>query len=198
MLRRARRMRAFARPTVRSASGGLAAYPAEPALANRGRAFDDPQAGENGGTLTQQNSTASPAEGSLRRFHVELFIKHPALDPADISTALGLEAHFAQRVGDPRRTPKGTPLSGNYPDTRWRHRVECGAMDQWFAAEATSLLDRLEPHKAFFAELKSSGGSACLIIQFFNDGYLSDELPHACLAKLVELGLDLGIECFAD
>ena len=149
------------------------------------------------GTLTQQNSAESPAEGSLRRFHVELFIKHPALDPADISTALGLEAHFAQRVGDPGRTSNGTPLSGNYSDTRWRHCVERSGTDQWFADEVTSLLDRLEPHKAFFTDLKSSGGSACLIIQFFNDGYLSDELPHACLVKLVELGLDLGIECFA-
>jgi hypothetical protein len=71
-------------------------------------------------------------------------------------------------------------------------------MDQWFAAEVTRLLDRLEPHKAFFASLRSTGGSASLIIQFLGDGYLSDEVPHATLAKLVELGLGLGIECFVD
>jgi hypothetical protein len=148
--------------------------------------------------LTQQDSTDSAAEDTPRRFHVELFIKHPAMDPADISAALGLEAHSAQRVGDPRTTPKGTPVSGNYWDTRWRHCVECSVADQWYAAEVTRLLDRLEPHKAFFANLKSTGGNACVIIQFFSDGYLSDEIPHATLAKLVELGLDLGIECFVD
>jgi hypothetical protein len=148
--------------------------------------------------LTQQGLTDSTADGTPRRFHVELFIKHPTLDPADISTALGLEAHHAHRVGDPRRTPKGTPLSGNYADTRWRHCAEFSVTDRWFAEEVTRLLDRLEPHKAFFADLKSSGGSACACIQFFSDGYLSDALPHASLAKLVELGLDLGIECFAD
>jgi hypothetical protein len=145
--------------------------------------------------LTQQDSTDSAAEDTPRRFHVELFIKHPAIDPADISAALGLEAHSAQRVGDPRTTPKGTPVSGNYWDTRWRHCVECSVPDQWYAAEVTRLLDRLEPHKAFFANLKSTGGNACVIIHFFSDGYLSDEIPHATLAKLVELGLDLGIEC---
>lgn len=145
--------------------------------------------------MTQQDSTDSAGEGA-RRFHVELFIVHPTLDPADISTALGLEAHFAHRVGDPRRTPKGTPLSGNYPDTRWRHCVECNVTDQWYASEVTRLLDSLEPHKAFFADLKSTGGKACVIIQFFGDGYLSDEIPRATLAKLVELELALAIECY--
>jgi hypothetical protein len=148
------------------------------------------------GTLTQKGSTDSTAEESPQRFHVELLIKHPALDPADISATLGLEAHHAHRVGDHRKTPKGTPLSGNYQDTRWRYCVECSVPDQWYAAEVTRLLERLEPHKAFFTNLKSTGGNACVIIQFFGDGYFSDEIPHASLAKLVELGLDLAIECY--
>jgi hypothetical protein len=149
-------------------------------------------------TLTQHDLTDSAAEGAPRQFHVELFIVHPTLAPADISAALGLEADSAHRVGDPRRTPKGTPLSGNYSDTRWRHCVECNVTDQWYAAEVTRLLDRLEPHKAFFANLQSTGGKACVIIQFFGDGYLSDEIPRATLAKLVELELALAIESFGD
>jgi Domain of unknown function (DUF4279) len=143
--------------------------------------------------VNQQNSSAP-----VKRFHVELFIVHPVLSPTEISSALGLEADTAHRVGAPRKTPKGTPLSGNYTDTRWRHCIERSVTDQWFAAEATKLLDRLEPHRAFFSELKSTGGKACLIIQFFADGYLSDEIPLSDLSRLVELGLDLGIECFAD
>lgn len=148
--------------------------------------------------LVTQQDTDFEDEGPAKRFHVELFIVHPTLDPAEISTALGLEAHRAQRVGDLRKTPKGRPLAGNYRDTRWRHCVECSTTDQWFAAEVTSLLDRLEPHKAFFANLRSTGGEAMLIIQFLGDGYLSDEIPHATLVKLVELGLGLGIECYVD
>jgi hypothetical protein len=137
----------------------------------------------------------SELEGVPRRFHVELFIVHPTFVPADISAALGLEADNAHRVGDPRKTPKGTPLSGNYLDTRWRLCVECNVRDQWYAAEVTKLLDRLEPHKAFFADLKSTGGKASVIIQFL-DGYLSDKIPLSALAKMVELGLDLGIESY--
>lgn len=148
--------------------------------------------------MAQEGSTDSTAEATPRRFHVELFIVHPALDPADISATLGLEAHFAHRAGTPRKTPKGNPLPGDYGHTRWRHCVEYNVTDQWFAGEVTSLLDRLGPHKAFFANLKLTGGKACVVIQFLGDGYLSDEIPHDTLAKLVELELALAIECFID
>lgn len=132
---------------------------------------------------------------TARRFYLALFIVHPALLPEDISKALGMEAHFAHRVGAPRKTPKGTPLSGTYTDTRWRHSVEHIITDQWFAAEVTRLIDRLEPHKAFFADIVSTGGTASIIVQFM-DGYLADEIPRATLAKLIDLELSLGIECF--
>lgn len=51
--------------------------------------------------------------------------------------------------------------------------------------------------KAFLAELKSTGGRAVVIVGFLGDGYFGDEIPVETLAKLAELGLDLGIECFS-
>jgi hypothetical protein len=62
----------------------------------------------------------------------------------------------------------------------------------------TRLVDSLERHKAFFANLKSTGGRASVIIQFLGDGYLADEIPLATLVKLVELELALAIECYVD
>ena len=49
------------------------------------------------------------------------------------------------------------------------------------------LIDRLEPFKAFFANLKSTGGAASIIIQFLGDGYFGDKIPTVTLAKLVDL-----------
>jgi len=148
---------------------------------------------------TKGQKPSGVADGSLpKRFDVELFIVHPTLDPAEISTALGLDAHHAHRVGDRRKTPKGTLLPGNYPDTRWRHCVRHSVTDQWYAAEVTTLVNRLEPYGAFFANLQSTGGRASVIIQFLGDGYFGDEIPRATLAKLVDLGLALAIECFVD
>ncbi|MET4065535.1 hypothetical protein ABID58_000309 [Bradyrhizobium sp. S3.2.6] len=148
--------------------------------------------------MTEQFEAKAAEGGPPRRIDIELFIVHPTLEPTDISTALGLDAHFGHRVGEPRKTPKGTLLQGNYHDTRWRHCFRCSLVDQWYAAEVTRFVDRLEPHKTFFADLKSTGGTAQVIIQFFGDGYLGDELPVATLAKLVDLELALAIECFAD
>ncbi len=148
--------------------------------------------------MTEQRETDDAQADMPRRVDVELFIVHPTLDPKDISDALGLEAHFAHRVGDARKTPAGTSLSGSYPDTRWRHCIRCDVENQWYAAEVTSFIERLEPRRAFFTKLRSSGGRVSLIIQFFGDGYLGDELPVTTLAKLVDLELALAIECFTD
>jgi hypothetical protein len=146
--------------------------------------------------LTQQDSVEAEADGEPGRFQVELFIVHPTFAPADISAALGLEAGHALRVGDPRKTPKGTPLSGNYRDMRWRYSVEYSAKEQWYAAEVTRFVDRLEPHKAFFAKLRSTGGTVCVIVQFFSSAHFADEIPLPTLAKLVDLELSLAIETY--
>jgi hypothetical protein len=133
-----------------------------------------------------------------KRFDIELFIVHPSLDPVDISRALGMEGHFSHRVGDQRKTPKGTLLSGVYPDTRWRHCIRCAVVEHLFASEVVDFVARLEPHKEFLASVRATGGSACVNIAFLGEGYLADEVPSATLAKLAELGLGLGIECFID
>ena len=133
-----------------------------------------------------------------KRFDVELFIVHPTLDPVEIGTALGLDAKFAHRVGDQRKTPKGTALSGTYQDTRWRYSRRHETSDQRFAGKIAELIDCIEPRKAFLKELRSTGGTACLILQLLGDGYFGDKIPQSMLAKLIDLELDFGVECFAD
>jgi hypothetical protein len=109
-----------------------------------------------------------------------------------------MEGHFSHRVGDQRKTPNGTLLSGVYPDTRWRHSNRHTVTEQWFASEVDSFVGRLEPHMEFLTNLRATGGSATLIVQFLGDGYLADNVPPTIPAKLGELGLSLGIGCFID
>ncbi|MGK9235191.1 DUF4279 domain-containing protein [Inquilinus limosus] len=130
------------------------------------------------------------------RLDVQLFIVHPTMDPADITAALGLEPSHVHRVGDDRKTPKGTPLPGQYRDTRWRHSVRHDVRGQHFRHHVAALLDRLVPHKPFLAELRASGGEAMLIVQFLGDGYFGDVLPLSTLSRLVELQLELGLEVY--
>jgi hypothetical protein len=143
-------------------------------------------------------STPTPVSKSTRRFDVELFIVHPTLTPREIDAALGLIPSFAHCVGDQRKTPKGTLLAGKYPDTRWRHSRRYETPDQWFADKIAELVSCIDPQKAFFEKLRSTGGRASVIVQFLGDGYFGDEIPRDTLARLVDLELGLGVECFAD
>ena len=136
-------------------------------------------------------------ENSSRRIDVELFIAHPTLSPAEITAALGLEAHFAHGVGDPRKALKGITLEGRYPDTRWRHSIRYTQTDQWFADKVSMLVNSLMPQKTFLHHLRDTGGSAQIIVQFLGDGYLTDSVPSITLTTMAELRLDFGIECFA-
>jgi hypothetical protein len=146
--------------------------------------------------MTEQHKT--DLEDRRRRFDVELFIVHPSLAPEEITRGLGLESHFSHRVGEPRKTPKGTLLSSVHPDTRWRHSVRHIVTEQWFTSAVVDFVGRLEPHRKFLASLRETGGSATLIIQCLGDGYLADSIPLTTLVKLSDLGLSLGIECFVD
>lgn len=136
-------------------------------------------------------------KGSLRRVDVELFIVHPTMGTGEITDALGLEAQNAHDVGHARTTPKGTPLVGKYRDTRWRHSIRYEITDQWFADKVTSFVESLVPHKAFLRDLRASGGSAQIIVQFFGDVYLGDKIPVEVLATFTDLQLDFAIELFA-
>jgi hypothetical protein len=145
-----------------------------------------------------EDESADFSEGPPRRVDVELFIVHPTMSPAEISAALNLEAHFAHLVGEPRRTPKGRPLAGRYPDTRWRHCIQYELKAQWFTDKITALVDTLVPHRAFLHRVRASGGTAQIIVQFLGAGYLGDTVPLHTLAKMTDLQLDFGIECFVE
>lgn len=118
------------------------------------------------------------------------------MTPAEITNSLGLQAHFAYPVGVPRKTPKGTLLGGEYKDTRWRHCIRHLLTDQRFADKVAAFVDRLLPHKEFFHRVRATSGHAQLIVKFLGDGYLGDTMPLETLAKIADMQLGLGIECF--
>lgn len=137
------------------------------------------------------------AEGEAQRFNVQLLIVHPTIDPAEITATLGLQPIIVHRAGTSRMTPAGTSLPGRYPDTRWRYSIRHEVKGQWFRREMAALLDRLDPHKTFLAEVRATGGKAAVMLQFLgDDGYFGDELGRDLLARLVDLQLDFGIEVF--
>ena len=137
------------------------------------------------------------AEGTPKRLDIELLIVHPTLTPQEITAALGLKAKFMHNAGDQRNAVDGTLLSGVYPDTRWRHTRRFMVTDQWFTRYLEELVEYLEPYHHFLHYLRITGGSATLIVQWLGDGYFGDNITKETLTKLVELDLDLGMECYS-
>jgi hypothetical protein len=100
-------------------------------------------------------------------------------------------------VGNARNTSAALFWRGTrYPDTRWRHSVRHTVTHRWFAPALAEFVDNLMQRKAFLHHVRTTGGHATVIIQFFNDGYMGDQLEPDTLAKLAKLQVDFGIECF--
>lgn len=144
---------------------------------------------------TQRDETKSD-DGARRRFHVDLLIVHPAIDPTEISAVLGLDGSIVHRAGDRRIAPNGAQLRGTYPDTRWRHTLRCEVRDQYFAGQVKNLVNRLVPHKGFLHRIRAAGGAAAIIVQFLGDDYFGDEIAAETLATMADLHLNFGVECF--
>src|SRR5262249_40422598 len=139
----------------------------------------------------------SDEEGAACRFYLDLFIVHPSINPDEITAALGLEPSHARRFGEKRATPKGRLLEGTYPDSRWRHSVRHEIKGRFFARKIDELLDQLLPHRDFLHQLRTTGGQATLIV-YFIDGYFTDSISNETLSKVVDLGMDLAIECLME
>jgi hypothetical protein len=58
------------------------------------------------------------------------------------------------------------------------------------------LVESLVPHKRFLHHVRDTGGTAEIIVQFLGEGYFGDSVPLATLARMTDLQLDFGIECF--
>lgn len=135
-------------------------------------------------------------DGDERHLDLGLLIVHPTMDPAEISRLLGMEAQTHQLAGGRRRTSEGRQLAGTYTESRWRWHERITARSQWFEKDLAEFVKKLAAHRSFFHELRLNGGKATIVIEFLGDGYFGDSISLPVLQQLVELEVDLGLECF--
>jgi hypothetical protein len=92
------------------------------------------------------------------RYSVSLRLRHPKMDPEDISVALQRKPQFQWKAGEPRTRPQGLPLEGINSVT---YLCSQGRKGQGFdlAESLSSHLNELETHKSFLTAFVSSGGS---------------------------------------
>jgi hypothetical protein len=128
-------------------------------------------------------------------YEVRLLIRHPNIDPDRITKTLGLIPHSSAMAGSERRTLAGDLLPGLHKDSAWSYSFRVTGNRRLFS-DAAKLIDKLEPHQAFLAELDHGGGSICFILDLPGDVNMGDVLPWRDMARLANLHIDLGIEVF--
>jgi len=146
-------------------------------------------------SLVPITSDAGVEDGATYRYRVSLRLNHLSDDPDLYSSTLGLIPDVADRAGRPKFR-KGKEV-GVAKQTYWLH--EFVAPDEMVRDVEDFLLDILETlnqHSEFFADLSSRGGSAELFIGFFmecfNTGFiLSPGLLRASADLRISLSFDI-------
>ena len=138
-------------------------------------------------------------------FTFSLRIRHPAIEPAEITEALGIEPQHTWKAGDSRRASTGEPLERTYRESYWMGRLmdEPQLSSELASVEATLLqtLTQLRRSQDFLARLSQEGGVAELHISMFTRGNFRLELSAESLTLLGRLGLGIALEVnsqFAD
>ena len=126
-------------------------------------------------------------------FSVALRCHHPAWDPNQVSSALGMTPKIAWGVGELRRTPDGELLGGKYENTYW-----CSQDLDGFSGDPVGTLakylDILERKRSSIQAIVGTGGR----LEFFvgwglggpSDG---EELGSGLLRRLGDLSIDLSL-----
>src|SRR5262249_17223446 len=125
---------------------------------------------------------------------------HPTMNLDAVTDALGIPSYVLWRVGEPRRTPTGTPLSGTYKTNFWTARLVNGtSAEQDLPSALGSALDTVAAGFSLFSEIAASGGRVEVFIGwFFDEGNSGDVLDHQLLARLAAMSIDLSFDVYAD
>jgi hypothetical protein len=131
-------------------------------------------------------------------FTMSLRIRHPNVDPDEITRALGIEPQHTWRAGEPRRDPGGGALEGAYRESYWMGRLmaepELSSDHVGVESEVLRTLAQLRKSFNFLETLKAEGGVAELLVSIFaREEFRLEFLPES-LGLLGRLGLTVALE----
>ena len=150
-------------------------------------------------------------------FSVTFRIRHPSIDPAELSRQLGIEPQHAWRAGEPRRLESGEVGSGVYRETFWvgllpaplalvRDAARAAARPRGplIAAVKTGpvlpqitlyfTLLKMKRAAAFWRAFTDQGGTVECRLQVHKTDGFQLEMSQALMLMLVELKVALSIE----
>ena len=148
---------------------------------------------------------------------VVLRLRHPHVDPQEITRRLGIAPQYAWRAGDPRRAESGEEDRGVYRESCWVAELSSdsplgGLMEMMVArlapravgtqlnvtraasAELYFVLYKMKRTTPFWQEFVSEGGSIDCLVQVAGTERFHLEMSPALLTLCAELRISLSIE----
>lgn len=131
-------------------------------------------------------------------FTMSLRIRHPEIDPAEITRTLGLHPQHTWRAGEERRSSAGDSISGTYRESYW----VCGLMSQpelasehvGVESELQQALGTLRRSSDFLQSLQASGGTTEVYVSIFAREEFRIELLAEMASLLGRMGITLAVE----
>ncbi len=146
-------------------------------------------------------------------YSVLLRIRHPSIDPEQLSRRLGLSPQHAWRAGEQRQPDDGEPTAGVYRESCWAGFLPperilgylgTGEPNAPLAAAEAALTEpmtliyltamKMKRAPIFWQELVEGGGTIEFLVQIESGEPYGLDLSRAALAALVEVGATLSIE----
>ena len=151
-------------------------------------------------------------------FQLSLRIKHPSMDPEDISRLLGIEAEHSFRAGQPRQSKSGLVPSAVYTETYWLAPLNpaswfgspsfsqplnlAAVQEHLHAAIVRNLAGALgwcaarfnKLHAASLQTIRSDGGEISLLVTLSATEVNTFSLPPQVSRMFGDLGITLEFE----
>lgn len=134
------------------------------------------------------------------RYSISLRAFHPTMDLDCVSEVLGIRPRVLWKVGEPRKTPKGTPLSGIYETGFWTARLfDGGSTQQGLPLALSAALDTIAVGSSLFTTIAQTGGRVELFVGwFFDEGNSGDLFGHSLLGRLASMNVDLSFDVYGE
>lgn len=131
-------------------------------------------------------------------FSMSLGVRHPHIDPAQITRALGLQPGHVWQSGEQRTDQAGAAIGGDHRESYWlcelTPRPKFAGERLSVGSELSAMLQMLRKSIGFMQELHQGGGAAELRITVFTRGDFHLELLPEEASLLGRIGLTLAIE----
>ena len=131
-------------------------------------------------------------------FSVALRIRHPSIDPAEISRQIGFDPQHSWKAGEPRRPVAGEITVGSYRETYWVGLLPIRElpMPANIQPQTTIFFTLLRMRRAegFWRRIADEGGTIECLVEMHGGEDFRIDLSQALLTLLVQLRITLSVE----